>query len=154
MATPSCILMLLTLFILVDFADEVKKRDIASGSQGLRGEVVERRSLPPGDGTPPLPVGGSQRSAGAAGQHLRHAKLQPARPEHGERKRTCFLVSFADLSWQSVCLQFSPSLCLWGKAGPVEQVALVCSIPCFISLRPHSICGCLQFLCAFHHLIM
>lgn len=100
MATPSRILTLLILFILFDCVDEVKRRGVASGSQGLRGEAVQRRSLPPGDGTPPLPVGGSQRSAGAAGQHLRHVRLQPARPEHGERKQICFHVTFVDLSWQ------------------------------------------------------
>ncbi len=96
MAALSLIVIPLTLVLLFDSPDEVRKWLVASGGEGLRGEAVERRSLYPGDGTPPLPVGGSQRSAGVAAQHLRVAELQPDRPEHGERKLTA--VTFDVLS--------------------------------------------------------
>lgn len=46
------------LLLFFDVPDEVRKRNIAGGGEGFRGEAVERRDLPAGDGAAPLPVGG------------------------------------------------------------------------------------------------
>lgn len=64
--------------------DKAGERLVAIGGEGLWGEAVQGRSLPAGDGAAALPVGGGQRPAGAAAQHLRHAQLQPDRRHHGE----------------------------------------------------------------------
>lgn len=86
----------LTFFCLFHSPDEGGERLVTGGGEGLGGEVVQRRSLPAGDRTAALPVGGRQRPAGAAAQHLRHTELQPDRRQHGERRHVCFLLLFVD----------------------------------------------------------
>ena len=88
----------LPLSLFTRLLDEAGGRVAAHGGEGLGGAAVQGGSLPPGDGPPPLPMGGGQRPAGAAAQHLRHAKLWPDRPDHGERggKNTVFQLVDAD----------------------------------------------------------